>query len=86
MAKSKKDESNFSFTEKLDKDGMLYKKTNEDYNDEKPLASNPNLKAKDKKDQKKEKTKIYTCSSHPKVQSEKPGICPKCGLKLIIKK
>ena len=26
---------------------------------------------------------IYTCSMHPEVKSDKPGECPKCGMKLI---
>jgi hypothetical protein len=25
----------------------------------------------------------YTCSMHPEVISDKPGYCPKCGMKLI---
>lgn len=28
---------------------------------------------------------IYTCSMHPEVQLDKPGMCPKCGMKLIEK-
>ena len=27
---------------------------------------------------------IYTCPMHPEVQSDKPGNCPKCGMKLIL--
>ncbi len=27
--------------------------------------------------------KIYTCSMHPEVQQDKPGVCPKCGMKLV---
>lgn len=26
--------------------------------------------------------KMYTCSMHPEVQQDKPGSCPKCGMKL----
>jgi hypothetical protein len=29
---------------------------------------------------------IYTCPRHPEVQSDKPGNCPKCGMKLVPKK
>ncbi|WP_344848257.1 multicopper oxidase domain-containing protein [Pedobacter jeongneungensis] len=29
---------------------------------------------------------IYTCVMHPEIQSEKPGNCPKCGMKLILQK
>jgi CopA family copper-resistance protein len=28
---------------------------------------------------------IYTCPMHPEVQSNKPGNCPKCGMKLVKK-
>jgi hypothetical protein len=28
---------------------------------------------------------VYTCSMHPEVKSDKPGDCPKCGMKLIKK-
>lgn len=27
--------------------------------------------------------KIYTCSMHPDVKSDKPGECPKCGMELV---
>jgi len=29
---------------------------------------------------------IYTCEMHPEIQSDKPGNCPKCGMKLTPKK
>jgi hypothetical protein len=28
---------------------------------------------------------IYTCPMHPEVTSDKPGHCPKCGMKLVPK-
>jgi len=30
--------------------------------------------------------KMYTCSMHPEVISDKPGKCPKCGMTLVEKK
>jgi hypothetical protein len=30
--------------------------------------------------------KQYTCSMHPEVVQDKPGNCPKCGMKLVEKK
>ena len=27
---------------------------------------------------------IYTCPMHPEVKSDKPGNCPKCGMKLVV--
>ena len=29
---------------------------------------------------------LYTCVMHPEVVSDKPGKCPKCGMKLVPKK
>ena len=29
---------------------------------------------------------VYTCTMHPEVISDKPGSCPKCGMKLVAKK
>lgn len=31
-------------------------------------------------------THKYTCSHHPEVVQDKPGNCPKCGMKLVEKK
>jgi FtsP/CotA-like multicopper oxidase with cupredoxin domain len=28
----------------------------------------------------------YTCPMHPEIHSEKPGNCPKCGMKLVVEK
>lgn len=32
------------------------------------------------------KAKVYTCPMHPEVTSNKPGKCPKCGMKLELAK
>ena len=29
---------------------------------------------------------VYTCVMHPDVVSDKQGKCPKCGMKLVLKK
>jgi hypothetical protein len=34
----------------------------------------------------KQQTVLYTCSMHPEVVQDKPGNCPKCGMKLVEKK
>ena len=31
-------------------------------------------------------TKKYTCTMHPEVVLDKPGKCPKCGMKLVAMK
>jgi hypothetical protein len=33
----------------------------------------------------KQPATIYTCPMHPEVISDKPGRCPKCGMKLVPK-
>lgn len=35
--------------------------------------------------QKSQSAVRYTCSMHPEVLQDKPGDCPKCGMKLIEK-
>ena len=32
------------------------------------------------------KSVTYTCPMHPEVIKDKPGKCPKCGMKLVVKK
>ena len=34
---------------------------------------------------KKPSATVYTCSMHPEITSDKPGKCPKCGMKLVPK-
>ena len=34
----------------------------------------------------KKPAKVYTCPMHPEVISDKPGNCPKCGMKLVLKR
>lgn len=30
------------------------------------------------------KSEVYTCTMHHEVRSDKPGDCPKCGMKLVL--
>ena len=39
----------------------------------------------DKKADKMDMAKTYTCTMHPEVMSDKPGKCPKCGMGLVEK-
>jgi hypothetical protein len=34
----------------------------------------------------KQEAAVYTCPMHPEVISDRPGRCPKCGMKLVPKK
>jgi len=86
MGESKKDQSKENPTNKLASDKILEVKTYEDFNEEKPLSNDPNLKEPKVKNEDKGSIKMYTCSMHPEVISTKPGTCPKCGMKLVIKK
>ncbi|MEK7582513.1 MAG: heavy metal translocating P-type ATPase, partial [Patescibacteria group bacterium] len=33
-----------------------------------------------------DKKTIYTCPMHPEIQQEKPGMCPECGMSLVLAK
>ena len=35
---------------------------------------------------KKTTYEYYTCPMHPEIHENKPGNCPKCGMKLVLKK
>ncbi len=48
--------------------------------------SDKSAQSADPPDQKEEKTVQYTCSMHPEVVQDKPGNCPKCGMKLVEKR
>ena len=38
------------------------------------------------KSQVQEQTLKYTCPMHPEIIQDKPGDCPKCGMKLVVMK
>jgi hypothetical protein len=49
-------------------------------------CSNPNQKKNVPADGKNHKiVKQYTCTMHPDVLKDKPGLCPKCGMELVEK-
>jgi Cu(I)/Ag(I) efflux system membrane fusion protein len=49
-------------------------------------CSNPDQKKNVPADEKKHKiAKQYTCTMHPEVLKDKPGLCPKCGMELVEK-
>ena len=45
-------------------------------------ACNNNNKADHSSEGKQKKGK-YTCTMHPGVSADKPGVCPKCGMDLV---
>jgi CopA family copper-resistance protein len=51
----------------------------------KPVIKKPN-EMKMPKDSMQMQPVIYTCPMHPEIHSDKPGNCPKCGMKLIMEK
>jgi hypothetical protein len=44
-------------------------------------SENPGMKQKENS----KTTVMYTCPKHPEIESDKPGICPKCGTELVEK-
>ena len=54
--------------------------------EEKSANKSEEKKAEKKIDKKKSYSVVYVCPMHPEVQSDKPGKCPKCGMKLKKKK
>jgi Heavy metal binding domain len=49
-------------------------------------GSGQNDKAASSSAQQDSKAVKYTCSMHPEVVQDKPGDCPKCGMKLVEKR
>ena len=49
------------------------------------LFAQDSTKQKSKPKKQKIEAMVYTCSMHPEVVSNKPGNCPKCGMKLVKK-
>lgn len=62
---------------------MINQKTNEDFNKAKPDPESQNFKQTKAENQSDANT--YTCPMHPEVISEEPGICPNCGMELVVK-
>ncbi|MEP7238904.1 MAG: heavy metal-binding domain-containing protein, partial [Ferruginibacter sp.] len=48
----------------------------------------PGMKMPMKKKETTQQTQkvTYTCPMHPEIHSDKPGNCPKCGMKLVKEK
>ncbi len=51
------------------------------------IATSPTIETKSPEGAKggQQAAAVYTCSMHPEVISDKPGKCPKCGMKLVPK-
>ena len=49
-------------------------------------ASSQSMSSGEAKNPDEEATVTYTCPMHPEVASYKPGVCPKCGMTLVVKK
>ena len=50
-----------------------------------PAVQQPNGGDADGGTAKPEEAAVYTCPMHSEVVSAKPGVCPKCGMKLVPK-
>lgn len=85
MGKSKKDQDKQKSKYMLGNDKILEVKTYEDFNEEKPLPDDPNLKEPNVENANSGSIKMYTCPMHPEVISTKPGTCSMCGMKLVVK-
>jgi len=48
------------------------------------IACNNSTPADSKVEVKSTEKVEYTCTMHPEVRSDKPGNCPKCGMKLVL--
>jgi hypothetical protein len=57
---------------------QVHEMNNKSVNEGNASEDNNNTKMHDKA--------IYTCPMHPEIASEQPGKCPKCGMKLVLKK
>jgi len=47
------------------------------------MEMDPSMHSDKKAEQDCEQSSKYTCPMHPEVQSDEPGDCPKCGMKLV---
>jgi hypothetical protein len=86
MAKIKKVQHIKTVEEKIEDAELSDAITYEDFNKEKPLPNDPEFNISKKDILTEGPTKVYTCSIHTKIQSDKPGTCSECGKTLVEKK